>query len=103
MRGITRGSIEGVSRRARTLSFGTAAVVTLAGVAAAIAGGLLGQVLAIALISLGLGGALLLAFLEVGLSEDQARAREQERRRRDGEEAAARPARLRRRWRRRPS
>jgi hypothetical protein len=51
-----------VSRRARILSFGTAAVVTLAGVAAAVAGGLVGQALAIALISLGLGGALLLIF-----------------------------------------
>jgi threonine/homoserine/homoserine lactone efflux protein len=94
-----------VSRRARILSFGAAAVVTLAGVAAAVAGGLVGQVLAIALITLGLGGALLLIFFEVGLSEDRARERDEERsRRRDVEEAqAARPAGPRRRWRRRPS
>jgi hypothetical protein len=63
-----------VTRRARILAFGSAAVVTLAGVGAAVAGGLVGQVIAIALISLGLGGALLLAFLEVGLSEDRDRA-----------------------------
>jgi uncharacterized membrane protein len=57
-------------------------VVTVAGVGAALAGGLVGQVLAIALISLGLGGALLLAFLEVGLSEDRDRAADEQRRRR---------------------
>jgi hypothetical protein len=71
-----------VTRRARILAFGSAAVVTLAGVGAGVAGGLLGQVLAIALITLGLGGALLLTFLEVGLSEDRDRASEEERRRR---------------------
>ena len=71
-----------MTRRARILAFGSAAVVTLAGVGAGVAGGLLGQVLAIALITLGLGGALLLAFLEVGLSEDRDRASEEERRRR---------------------
>jgi hypothetical protein len=43
--------------------------------------GLTGDVLAIALVSVGLGGALLLVFLEVGLSEDRARARDEKRRR----------------------
>jgi hypothetical protein len=71
-----------MTRRARILTFGSAAVLTLAGVGAAVAGGLLGQVVAIALISFGLGGALLLAFLEVGLSEDRDRAFDEERRRR---------------------
>ena len=70
-----------MSTRARFLAFGSAAVVTLAGVGAALAGGLVGQVLAIALITFGLGGALLLIFLEVGLSEDRERARDEERRR----------------------
>jgi threonine/homoserine/homoserine lactone efflux protein len=94
-----------VSRRARILAFGSAAALTVAGVAAAVAGGLVGQVFAIALISLGLGGALLLIFLEVGLSEDRARARDEDRRRRrDAQKAAAdRPARPRRPWQRRPS
>jgi hypothetical protein len=69
------------------VAYGSALVVTLAGVGAAVAGGLVGQVFAIALISLGLGGALLLVFFEVGLSEDRARARDEERQR----------------WRRRPS
>jgi hypothetical protein len=68
-----------VSRRARIVAFGSAAVLTAGGVGAAVAGGLVGQVLAIALITLGLGGALLLAFLEVGLSEDHERAREKKR------------------------
>ncbi len=70
-----------MSTRARFLAFGSAAVVTLAGIGAALAGGLVGQVLAIALITFGLGGALLLIFLEVGLSEDRERARDEERRR----------------------
>jgi hypothetical protein len=72
-----------VAPRARILAFGTAAALVVAGaVCAAVIGGLLGQVLAIALITAGLGGALLLVFYEVGLSEDRERAREQERRRR---------------------
>ena len=71
-----------MSRRARIGAFGATVAVTLAGVGAALAGGLVGQLLAIALITLGLGGALLLAFLEVGLSEDRERARDERRRRR---------------------
>jgi hypothetical protein len=43
--------------------------------------GLTSDVLAIALVSVGLGGALLLVCLEVGLSEDRARARDEKRRR----------------------
>jgi hypothetical protein len=70
-----------VARRARILAFGTAAALVVAGaVCVAVIGGLLGQVLAIALITAGLGGALLLLFYEVGLSEDRERARERKRR-----------------------
>ena len=60
--------------------------------------GLVGQILTIALISVGLGGGVLLVFLEVGLSEDRERtAREERQRRRSG------PADTRRRpWLRRP-
>jgi hypothetical protein len=43
-------------------------------------GGLTGEVLAIALVTAGLGEAVLLAFLEVGLSEERERARDEERR-----------------------
>lgn len=69
-----------MTRRARIVAFGSAAALVLAGaLCAALIGGLPGQVLAIALITAGLGGALLLVFYEVGLSEDRERAREHER------------------------
>jgi hypothetical protein len=64
-------------------AFGSALALVLAGGAcAALIGGVTGQVLTIVLISAGLAGAVLLVFLEVGLSEDRERAREEERRRR---------------------
>ncbi|MCA1599995.1 MAG: hypothetical protein LC769_13490, partial [Chloroflexi bacterium] len=62
--------------------------------------GVTGEVLALVFLGTGLLGAVLLAFLEVGLSEDRARARGEERRRaQEGE-----PAQPRRRgaWPRRP-
>jgi hypothetical protein len=69
--------------RTRIVAFGSAGGLVVAGaVCGVLIDGLAGQVLAIALISFGLGGALLLLFLEVGLSEDQARAREERARRR---------------------
>jgi len=68
--------------RARVLAFGSAATLVVAGsICAALVGGLTGQVLAIALITLGLGAVLLLIFLEVGLSEERDLAREEKRRR----------------------
>ena len=74
--------LPGVAPRTRILAFGSAAALTVAGaLCGAFVGGLAGEVLAIALVSLGLGGAVLLVFLEVGLSEDRERAREKERRR----------------------
>jgi len=69
----------------------------------ALIGGLLGEALAIGLILAGLGGALLLVFYEVGLSEDRERARDEERRRRRTPkqvDATGRPRS--RRWPRRP-
>ena len=76
-------SWESVARRSRILAYGTAGLLVLAGaVCGALIDGVVGQALAIALITVGLGGALLLLFYEVGLSEDRARAREEERRRR---------------------
>jgi len=69
-----------VAGRARILAFGSAALLVVAGaLCAALIGGLTGQVLAIVLISLGLGGAVLLVFFEVGLSEDRERARDEDR------------------------
>ena len=65
------------------LAFGLAAVLVAAGaLCLALVGGLTGEVLAIALMSAGLGGAVILVFLEVGLSEDRARARDELRSRR---------------------
>ncbi|MEA2401605.1 MAG: hypothetical protein QOK00_2008 [Thermoleophilaceae bacterium] len=58
------------------MAFGSAAVLVLAGVACGvIVGGVVGGALLIALITVGLGGALLLLFFEVGLSEDRERER----------------------------
>jgi hypothetical protein len=70
-----------MSTRARILSFGSAGILVLAGALCAVfVSGLTGQLLALVLLSIGLGGAVLLVFLEVGLSEDHARAREAARR-----------------------
>lgn len=56
---------EAVARRARILAFGSAAGLVVVGVMCAIlVGGLTGEVLAIALVSLGLVGAVLLVSLE---------------------------------------
>jgi hypothetical protein len=72
-----------VAPRTRVLAFGTAAVVVAAGAVCAVAvHGLTGQVLTLALMLAGLGAVLLLLFLEVGLSEDHARAADERRRRR---------------------
>ena len=57
-----------VAPRPRVLAFGSAAALVLAGsICAVLVGGLTGEVLAIALITLGLGAAVLLVFLEVSL------------------------------------
>jgi hypothetical protein len=72
-----------VAPRARALSFGAAAALVVAGaICAALFGGSTGDAVAIALITLGLGAALLLVFYEVGLSEEREVAREEQRRRR---------------------
>jgi hypothetical protein len=69
-----------VAPRTRILAFGTAAAVAIAGgICAVFISGLVGQLLAFVLIAFGFGGAVLLIFLEVGLSEDRERARVQAR------------------------
>ncbi|MGZ4221978.1 MAG: hypothetical protein ACXVSU_12990 [Solirubrobacteraceae bacterium] len=63
------------------MAFGSAgAVAVIGGVCAVVFPGLTGQLLALVLISVGLGAVVLLVFYEVGLSEDKDRAAEQERR-----------------------
>jgi hypothetical protein len=72
-----------VAPRVRVLAFGSAAALVVVGsVCAALVGGLTGEVLGITLITLGLGAALLLVFLEVGLSEERELEKEAKRRRR---------------------
>jgi hypothetical protein len=72
-----------VTRRMRIVAFGAAAILVLAGTACAVfVGGVTGEVATVVLMSAGLAGALLLVFLEIGLSEERDLAREQERRRR---------------------
>jgi hypothetical protein len=68
--------------RTRILAFGSAAALVLGGaICKVVVGGFTGDLIALAVISVGLGEALLLVFLEVGLSEDRERAREEEQRR----------------------
>ena len=69
-------------RRTRILAYGAAFLLTVTGFGCAAIGGLGAQIAAIALVSAGLGGALLFAFYEVGVSEDRDRAKEEEKRRR---------------------
>jgi hypothetical protein len=70
-----------MSSRSRIVAFGSAAgVAVLGGICAAVFPGLTGQLLALVLISVGLGAIVLLVFYEVGLSEDKERAAEQQRR-----------------------
>lgn len=97
-----------MSTRGRILSFGFAAALVIAGGAcAAFVGGVTGEVLTIVLIALGLGGALLLIFLEIGLDEERDLAREDElrsTRRRSvlGRKASSSSSSPRPRWPRRP-
>jgi fatty acid desaturase len=72
-----------VAPRSRILAFGSAALLVVAGaLCAVLIGGFTGQLLMIGLMLAGFGGALLLVFFEVGLSEDRDREREEELRRR---------------------
>ena len=67
-----------VTPRNRLLAFGgSLLVIVLGGVAALVLSGIAGEAVAIALVSLGSIALVSLAFLEVGLSEDRERAREQ--------------------------
>ncbi len=67
-----------MTRRSRLLGYGSAAgLVAAGGVCAATIGGGVGAVLALVLIGVGLVLAVSLVFYEVGLGEDQERAREE--------------------------
>jgi hypothetical protein len=78
-----------MSRQHRIVAFGTAGVVALVGVLCGmVVPGEAGQLLAIALVSIGLGAIVLLVFFEIGLSEDHEREREEARRKREASRAA---------------
>ena len=67
--------------RSRVLAFGSAAALVVAGsICFVVIDGVIGELVAIALVTLGLGAVVLLAFLEVGLSEEQDLARDERRR-----------------------
>lgn len=75
-----------MSRRSRVISYGSGGLLVAVGLAAGLViGGTVGQIVAIALIGLGLILATALVFYEVGLSEDRERAREEAERRRRGQ------------------
>jgi hypothetical protein len=94
-RGADRRYVGVVAPRTRVLAFGSAAALVVAGaICAAVVGGLTGEVLAIALITLGLGAVVLLLFLEVGLSEERELAKDEKPQR---QKPADREPRLRRR------
>jgi hypothetical protein len=81
-----------MSPRLRIVAFGSAVALVLAGVACAVlVGGVTGEVLTIVLMSAGLAGALLLAFLEIGLGEERDLAQEEKRRRQGAFDARRRP------------
>jgi hypothetical protein len=82
-----------VNRRWRTLRYGTAVALVVAGVACgATVPGTLGVTLATALVGIGLVAVLSLVFYEVGLSEDRDRARERSVRAAGGAAAGVRSA-----------
>ena len=66
-----------VTPRARLFSFGGAGLlIVLGAIAGPVLGGITGEAVAIALISVGAIAIVSLVFLEIGLSEDRERARE---------------------------
>jgi hypothetical protein len=72
-----------VAPRKRAAAFGSAGALVVAGtVCAVLVGGVAGEILTLALIAAGLAGALLLVFLEIGLGEERDLAREEQLRRR---------------------
>jgi hypothetical protein len=80
-----------MSRRSRTVGFGSAGVLILAGIACAVVfSGGLGQNLAFVLVALGLVLATSLVFYEVGLTEDRDRKCETARRESAERESAER-------------
>jgi hypothetical protein len=71
-----------VAPRTRRVAYGFAGALVVAGaICAGVVPGVAGEVLTITLISAGLGGALLLVFLEIGFGEERDLQRDEDRRR----------------------
>lgn len=71
-----------MSGRERIRWYGGAAGMMLVGVICGFAvAGLVGDIIRLTLLTLGMGAVILLVFYEIGLSEDKARAKEEEERR----------------------
>ena len=71
---MSANNVQGVSRRARFLAFGSAAgLIVIGAIAGLIIGGYTGEIVGVTVGTLGLGAIILLVFLEVGLSEDRDR------------------------------
>jgi uncharacterized membrane protein YfcA len=72
-----------LAKQQRIRWYGSAAALMAVGVIAGFAvSGLVGDIIRLTLLTLGMGWVLLLVFYEIGLSEDKARAKEDEERRR---------------------
>jgi hypothetical protein len=77
-----------VARRERIWAYGGAAgMAVLGGILGFAVPGIVGQVIRLTLITLAMGAVVLLVFYEIGLSEDHAREREDEERRKRLEES----------------
>ncbi len=71
-----------MARRERIWAYGgTAAMAVLGGILGFVVPGLVGQIIRLTLVTLAMGAVVLLVFYEIGLSEDHAREREDEERR----------------------
>jgi hypothetical protein len=72
-----------MTRRQRTVAYGSAAAAIVVGaVCAIVIAGVTGEIVGWTLITLGLGAIVLLVFYEIGLSEDRELAKEEADRRR---------------------
>jgi hypothetical protein len=77
------------------MAIGLAAAPVLAGVACAVlVPGVAGEILTIVLIAAGLGGGVVVVFLEIGFGEERDLAREEERKRKRAERIGRRRPRL---------
>ncbi len=73
-----------MARRQRIRAYGSAAgLAVLGGILGFVIPGLVGQIVRLSLVTLAMGAVLLLVFYEIGVSEDKARAREEEERRKE--------------------